>query len=535
VGMEGEAEGKERTDSCSTEESGLESGPPSTSCPSPPTPPLPSSEPESETSDYPRLSPSPVSDSETPVLLSLLTRRTTSLPDLAPRLQVSLVKLAPDLLPGLRHVRRQHVAKKVKLETATGHKQESVKSEDPKCNLSVTMTSDPGVRLQGDRTTRLKLIKQEDETGSDTKLQDMKLEIAKFDSILHGNLLLDQSKHKISDILLLDSLKSRVNLDFSRDSLAQLTTYTSNAISSDSSINLVCQHRPRERSENNGTVTSKSIVSSEESLALQEVMTCKWEGCVDRLESRHLLDHLTSLHVSEAVSCRWAGCKVFGAVSSSCRWLSHHVTSHVGSKPFLCIVDGCRQRFGTQVSLSRHVNSHFKPPCAPPNLTIQAKRTQDTPVKFFVKKTRRKASSRSSPAGPGLGSKLGSDLFDIGVMAGVKDGLARLKPRTRGAQGSMADGVTFDRTGQAVILHSRVNSRRLDASGNIHYLISWFPQGMLSDEWVPGENYRSRRKVPIYQLGPCSRDMVEEHIFGARTRRKQARKPEQSPGPYPLT
>ena len=38
------------------------------------------------------------------------------------------------------------------------------------------------------------------------------------------------------------------------------------------------------------------------------------------------------------------------------------LTNHGDNKPFLCIVDGCKERFGTQMLLERHVNAHFKPP-----------------------------------------------------------------------------------------------------------------------------------------------------------------------------
>ena len=47
--------------------------------------------------------------------------------------------------------------------------------------------------------------------------------------------------------------------------------------------------------------------------------------------------------------CFWEGCKVFGKGSSSKSWLEKHVTNHGGNKPFQCIVDGCHQRFSTQV------------------------------------------------------------------------------------------------------------------------------------------------------------------------------------------
>ena len=52
------------------------------------------------------------------------------------------------------------------------------------------------------------------------------------------------------------------------------------------------------------------------------------------------------------VQCLWSGCKVYGALSSSTTWLTSHVTGHIGSKPFRCIVDACRQRFASQVGKS---------------------------------------------------------------------------------------------------------------------------------------------------------------------------------------
>jgi len=327
--------------------------------------------------------------------------------------------------------------------------------------------------------------------NSESKLEGMKLEMAKLDSILHGNLLLDKSSHKISDMLLLDSLESQVKQDYRR-----------------------------ERS---------SISSKEPALETAEDLqvTCKWEGCGDRLEPQQLLDHLKDQHVSQptSVGCRWAGCKVFGAVSSSRNWLSQHVTSHVGSKPFLCIVDGCRQRFGTQISLSRHVNSHFKPPCVP--------RGGESPTKTAAlhRKTRRKLSLRSN-----VTSHNTKDLFHVGVMAGVKDGLARLKPPVKGSWKSEEEEerVRFDRTGQAVVLRSKVTSRRLEESGDIHYLISWLPQGMLPDEWVPESALKTRRKVPISNLPPASRQLVEEQIFGTRCRVRRRKQPLRT-GPVPLT
>ncbi len=110
-----------------------------------------------------------------------------------------------------------------------------------------------------------------------------------------------------------------------------------------------------------------------------EVVICKWELCGMEFDSTgKLLDHLKTVHAvgevaAAAVSanksnetdddeeeeeeenkykCLWEGCKVYGKGSCSKSWLEKHVTSHGGNKPFQCIVDGCKQRFGTQVKIS---------------------------------------------------------------------------------------------------------------------------------------------------------------------------------------
>lgn len=481
----GEGEAKTRTFSCSTEESGLDSGPPSSSCSSPPSPPVhPCSEGESETSDYPRQSPSPGSEAESGGSSSMprssqqvaatRTRRAT-VPPHGTRLRVSLHRLP----------------------LATVHNKLSTVHNDINNKLSKVVVHQTELR-----TEESKLVEQgqagvkHEETES--KLEDMKLEMAKLDSILQGNLLLDKSSHKISDMLLLDKLKSRVKQEYPK----------------------LAGNYGRDRS---------SISCKDE--AGEEVVTCKWEGCGERLEPQQLLEHLTDQHVSQptSVGCRWAGCKVFGAVSSSRTWLSHHVTSHVGSKPFLCIVAGCRQRFGTQISLSRHVNSHFKPPCTPSQASIRRGGESPSKTTALQRKTRRKLSLRSNAT-----TNNTKDLFHVGVMAGVKDGLARLKPPIKGGWKPEEESVRFDRTGQAVVLRSKVTSRRLEESGDIHYLISWLPQGMLPDEWVPECGLRARRRVPISHLPPASRQRVEEQIFGTRCRARRRKQPLRT-GPAPLT
>lgn len=122
---------------------------------------------------------------------------------------------------------------------------------------------------------------------------------------------------------------------------------------------------------------------------LTETVICRWELCKGEFDSRgKLLDHLKTVHAtidygnkspnsyeeeegdkdltnqtksSLQYKCLWEGCKVYGKGSSSKSWLEKHVVAnHGGNKPFQCIVDDCKERFGTQSLLERHVNSHFK-------------------------------------------------------------------------------------------------------------------------------------------------------------------------------
>jgi len=57
--------------------------------------------------------------------------------------------------------------------------------------------------------------------------------------------------------------------------------------------------------------------------------------------------------------CLWEGCKVFNIPSQKRSWLDRHILQHSGDKPFKCIVQDCGERFKSQATLERHVNSHF--------------------------------------------------------------------------------------------------------------------------------------------------------------------------------
>lgn len=80
---------------------------------------------------------------------------------------------------------------------------------------------------------------------------------------------------------------------------------------------------------------------------------CNWEKCSKHFDSNSdLLDHLHQHHINAQQGpfmCSWRDCKVNGREGSK-GWLERHVTCHVGSKPYKCIVERCGVRFSSQVS-----------------------------------------------------------------------------------------------------------------------------------------------------------------------------------------
>jgi hypothetical protein len=79
---------------------------------------------------------------------------------------------------------------------------------------------------------------------------------------------------------------------------------------------------------------------------------CNWEKCSTHFDSNSdLLDHLHQFHINVQqgpFACSWRDCKVNGREGSK-GWLERHVMSHVGSKPYKCIVERCGFRFSSQV------------------------------------------------------------------------------------------------------------------------------------------------------------------------------------------
>lgn len=115
--------------------------------------------------------------------------------------------------------------------------------------------------------------------------------------------------------------------------------------------------------------------------------------------ARELSDHVRVCHVQpmeasqDVFVCLWEGCKVFNKASCSHSWLSKHINTHTGDKPFKCMISGCSQSFSSREGLARHVPTHFNEP-KPPK---RQKTESDTPKKVFKKRRLKFIRPRRAP------------------------------------------------------------------------------------------------------------------------------------------
>ena len=92
---------------------------------------------------------------------------------------------------------------------------------------------------------------------------------------------------------------------------------------------------------------------------------CSWVNCDAVLnDPMELKTHVKEVHVktmaaSDLFFCFWKGCKVYNKPSSSYNWLVKHVNTHVGIRPFQCVIEPCSLSFASHGALIRHVQSHF--------------------------------------------------------------------------------------------------------------------------------------------------------------------------------
>lgn len=90
-------------------------------------------------------------------------------------------------------------------------------------------------------------------------------------------------------------------------------------------------------------------------------MDCNFCACsVTQLASHAQEQHVDPMNTCDVFVCLWQDCKVFNRPSCSISWLTKHLESHIGVKPFKCIFEGCSLSFSTQTGLARHVPCHFQ-------------------------------------------------------------------------------------------------------------------------------------------------------------------------------
>jgi len=166
----------------------------------------------------------------------------------------------------------------------------------------------------------------------------------------------------------------------------------------------------------NQQCTSKSAVSLQSSSTSASVVCsgsvqCKWNKCGCEIASDMLLEHIRIKHVAtqsqfsddnevsaeeQSFVCLWNGCKVYNRPSCLLTWLERHIVSHLGDKPYCCIVAGCGARFASQAMLERHVNGHFSGTCSTSLAVSRSLRKADS-----ISKLARKRKPRSSRPYPG--------------------------------------------------------------------------------------------------------------------------------------
>lgn len=219
----------------------------------------------------------------------------------------------------------------------------------------------------------------------------------------------------------------------------------------------------------------------------ETIVNCLWTDCSLRFDSdSSLLEHLQNDHVNtqktDSFVCHWTGCKVYGRTSCSSSWLERHILSHGGNKPFRCIVDGCGLRFGSQLMLERHVNSHFKQSETLGSNGSAPRRSLDTPPNKLSKRCGKKLRYRRQPW-----SARQFDYFDAGIMESLQYQLV-----------VQAEQMTLDRMpGSNVTLYSKIIAQRVEADGNLSILLRWFPRNFVDDEWVPKKDYKPTRTIRL--------------------------------------
>jgi len=307
-----------------------------------------------------------------------------------------------------------------------------------------------------------------------------------------------------------------------------------------------------------------------------DLSICKWELCGTEFDSTgKLLDHLKSIHAvaenqkeetdnsgdettSIQYKCLWEGCKVYGKGSSSKLWLEKHVMSHGGNKPFQCIVDGCKHRFGTQTLLERHVNNHFKNKESPSG-AVSTTTTTEGGSGPGASGSKLGPSSRSSASNQSMGGngctsakvfkKLNKrlkyrqivysarifDHFDIGSMAQIRMRLSEYEKKcqewktlgflenphlvpqnpkiSKIKQETTTAPPQTNSADQVVILHSKIIAKKTDLQGNLKVLQSWNPPNIMEDQWILAKDVVPTKSVKMSSLPLSARVQLTNQMY----------------------
>lgn len=212
-------------------------------------------------------------------------------------LRVSLPKLSlpPELSP--------QPTKKIKLEEKDGESSQNNANSfldnkpllDSKCNVKVLPKSLKilynKVKNESPKERDALLAQLKEEFNSSS--EDIKLELAKLESVLEGKLLLNIASHKLSDMLLQDkTLNSNFSVKQELENFDEKPTAENLEIPAKLGKDVIC-------SNNNNIIENKGAQQQESSSQVRSVddkfkefVKCKWQGCDKEVEVQHLLEHL---------------------------------------------------------------------------------------------------------------------------------------------------------------------------------------------------------------------------------------------------
>ena len=244
------------------------------------------SEPESDTSDYPRNTPSPATRRPpgargrpgrlNDVQRAVLPRRRATIP--------------PPALPG--EETGSQSTKKLRLESSSPGPQALPSpalcpAADCDCNVKALPKNNKSEcesqKCVGGHFTANHLKTETDE---------MKMEIAKIDSILQGKLLLEKSSHKLCEMVGLDC---QVKQEY--ESSDEKKTLQLSHIKHEQSCKVEREEVNSSSSNNNNNNNNKRKIEKDFQLSKEEGVRCQWSGCGARLEVQNLLDHLSVSHL----------------------------------------------------------------------------------------------------------------------------------------------------------------------------------------------------------------------------------------------